>query len=330
MPDEREEKSSLLPGSDEAGTVAPDDAAPVDPWAEAFAKAAGPATPAPAGDQGEGAPAEPGAAGNSELPGTTGDEPADVPVDAGADGGPVPDAGEGGGDDDHIDAAALEASIVAYSKQIEDQAVSDTAKLFAEQVDDQGRPAIRQTNGKLGATINDPDIYRVDPDTGVATFYNPDTGRPFTGDNPRAQAKQWVEDYNEDLRDTFNRYAEQRKTQLSEAAAPVIELMKFAPTYENLDPVRQQMLDALIEDYEVNDADGNPIGYSIDLNKALAQVNKQVAAIQQTAQKKPPTGPAIDMPVSGSGNVGNEKPITSLAEAMEAQQNAQLEKLRNR
>ena len=221
-----------------------------------------------------------------------------------------------------------------YEQNIERQAIEDTVRLFLERADENGNKLIRQTNGQLGATINDPDIYRVDPETGRATFYNPDTGRPFTGDNPRAQAKAWVEEYNEELRDTFNRFAAQREAELAKKIEPVVNLLKFAPKYEKLDPVRQKMLDALIEDYEVYDESGAHIGYSIDLDKALDRVNKQVALIKQSKEaaalpQKQPTGPALDMKTS-SGGAPDGKRITSLADALEAKQDEALAKLRSR
>lgn len=214
---------------------------------------------------------------------------------------------------------------------VERRAIDETARMFLERADDKGRKLIRQSNGQLGATINDPDIYRVDPQTGAAAFFNPDTGKPFTGDNPRAQAKQWVEAYNDELRDTFNRMATERQREIETEMAPVIELLKFTPTYEKLDPVRQQMFDVLIEGYEVYDKAGEHIGYSIDLNRALDQVNRQVAAIKASApqmQPKAPTGPALDMPTTSGGSPVGSKEFRSLAEAMEAQQDAQLSKLK--
>jgi hypothetical protein len=201
--------------------------------------------------------------------------------------------------------------------------------MFADRADAEGRKLIRQTDGRLGATINDSDIYQVDPNTGAPTFFNPDTGRPFTGDNPRAQAKQWVDAYNEELRDTFNRLAQDRQVALETEMAPVIELLKFTPTFEKLDPVRQKMLEALIEDYEVLDAKGDHIGYSCDLNQALAQVNKQIASIKATQAAGTPapavaTGPALDMPTSGSGSTSDRPEPKSLDEAMEWAQDQQL------
>jgi hypothetical protein len=216
--------------------------------------------------------------------------------------------------------------------------------MFVDRTDEAGNKLIRQTNGRLGATINDPDIYQVDASTGAPTFFNPDTGRPFTGDNPRAQAKAWVDAYNEELRDTFNRLAEEKQVALEGEMAPVIELLKFTPTFEKLDPVRQQMLEALIEDYEVLDAKGVHIGYSCDLNKALAQVNKQIESIQaaqaathaantgkEGGDPPPPTtGPSLDMPNTGSGITGQRPDFKNLSEAMEWQQNQELENARKK
>jgi hypothetical protein len=98
------------------------------------------------------------------------------------------------------------------------------------------------------------------------------------------------------------------------------------------------MLEALIEDYEVYDAAGAHIGYSCDLNTALAQVNKQVASIKASQTPNPagaptvvvPTGPALDMPNSGSGVSGERPEFKSLPEAMEWEQDQQLAKMRKK
>lgn len=196
------------------------------------------------------------------------------------------------------------------------------------------------SKGRLGATINDADIYKRD-ENGVPVFYNPDTGQPFTGDNPRAQARQWVQDYNEELKDTYNRMVQDKIDSLSEGIQPTVQMLEFLPTFTKLDPVRKQLLESLIEDYEVKDNDGNPVGYSCDLNKALAQVNRQVEAIRQSQgsmpQKqeaqapKPKTGPATDMRTGSSATGANQKPqFNSIAEAMEWEQDQQLEAMRKK
>lgn len=317
MNDERD-KQGLVPDSDED-------------WAKAFAaleKKAQPDTDAVAADD-VAEEDRPGAAAADEgallAAGVSGSD--DAGMGDGDAGGPVPSAGEGGEGDDLPD---VEATIAQYRETIETRALEETARLFLEKTDENGNRIIRQTDGRLGATISDPDIYRVD-ENGVATFYNPDTGKPFTGDNPRAQAKQWVEMYNEELRDTFNKFVENRRTELEDEAAPALRLLEFIPTFESLDPVRQKMLDALIEDYEVTDSDGDVIGYSVDLNAALAQVNRQIESIKASAVKPEPTSPSVDMPVSGSSQgAGTNRPIQSLAEALEMQEERKLASFRNK
>lgn len=287
--------------------------------------------------------------GDGGTPGTDGstDSPDNSALASDNLGGPVPSDGD---DSDSggfgYDPAQIESRITEYQEKIERQAIDDTAQLMLSHKDDKGRPAVRSHDGVLGATINDDDIYRRD-ESGVATFYNPDTGRPFTGDNPRAQAKQWVDAYNEELKEAFNTLAQTRIGELSQEASPAIELLKFTPTYEGLDPVRQRMLEGIIGDYEVFDAKGKHIGYSCDLNKALSQVNRQVENIKAhqeanrpatdssatpastpASQAKPSSGPALDMKTGGSASGDGKKPeFKSIAEAMEYEQDEQLKKL---
>ena len=306
----------------------------VDDWASAFATLEGappaaPEAPAAGADgtlAGPGGEPGPAAPVPDEGPDGAGH---DATVGAGDTGGPVPPAGDAGAGDAGRTAEDLSATVTEYRQRIERQAVDEIAQAFFSKADEHGNKLIRQSNGQLGATINDPDIYQVDPETGIPTFYNPDTGRPFTGDNPRAQAKEWVDQYNEELRDAFNRMAEQRKSELDRQYAPMIQLLEFVPKYEQLDPVRQKMFDALISGYEILDQQGKPTGYSIDLNKALEQVNRQVAAIQASrpagTPPAPPKKPALDTPTVRQTS-GSDKPFSSLAEALEAQQDALLQK----
>lgn len=175
---------------------------------------------------------------------------------------------------------------------------------------------------------------------GVPRFYNPDTGREFTGDNPRRQANEWCDDYNRELAQIYNRACQERINTIMKDSEPQLRVIEFADTYNNLDPIRQAMFDSIVEDYEVTGSNGKVIGYSCDLDKALAAVERQVAKIQahartnQTSQteKPKPSGPALDMKNSansGSGQTDQAKP-KSLAEAMEFSQNKQLEALKGK
>lgn len=210
---------------------------------------------------------------------------------------------------------------------IRDRAIDDVAREFIKR-------GIRNRDGRLGASIDDPDIMKRDSD-GVPVFYNPETGREFTGDNPRRQAQEWVDDYNRELADAFNGACERYEAALVQREAPMMAVLEFAPKYEALDPIRQGMLENLIEDYEVEDDDGNLVGYSVDLDKALAIVDRQVAMIQGYARERASssatpsqtqTGPALDMRNSVGAVQAERRAPQSLAEAMEALQDDLLSK----
>jgi len=199
---------------------------------------------------------------------------------------------------------------------------------------------VMNQNGRLGATLDDPSICKRDSD-GVPHFYNPETGQEFRGDNPRRQAQEWADDYNRELARAFNNACEEYEKHLRQEAEPKLAVMKFKSKYDKLDDIRKGMFDNVIEDYEVKDSNGDVIGYSCDLDKALALVDKQISMIQNYAKAHAPqqeqqdqqvqqnTGPALDMKTSsGAVNGGESAPINSLAAAMERLQDEQLEKLR--
>lgn len=224
---------------------------------------------------------------------------------------------------------SLEKYEADLNKRVRDKAIKDIADEFIKR-------GIRNRNGVLGATLDDSDICKRDED-GVPRFYNPETGREFTGDNPRRQAQEWVEDYNKELARVFNNACEQYEQHLKESEAPGLAVMKFAPKYNKLDDIRRGMFDNIVEDYEIRDDSGNIVGYSCDLDKALALVDRQIAMIQnyakqhqsQQTQAQQPTGPALDMKTSsGAVQVGNDAPPTSLADAMERLQDQQLAKIK--
>lgn len=329
-----------MDGIDEKLDAKKDEAPAIDSWEAAFAaleqrnKKEPEETPAnrdgqpDAGESGQaegtsGSDAEPVAQGQSDdaqLDGT----------DAGGSGAADGAAGETVSEFDYS-AEEVNETISSIESSIEDQAVSDVANAM------KASGKIRVTrDGKLGASINDPDIYTKDED-GVPTYINPETGRPFTGDNPRAQAKQWVDDYNAELEQAFNKIAKQRIDELKKEKEPIVRTLKFAETYKKLNDVQRDMLDSLIEDYEVTDEDGNAIGYSCDLDKALAQVNRQISKLTERGkalhpkQEKPaPTEPALDMPQSTGSNENKPPQFKSLAEAMSWSQDQMLKQRKGR
>jgi hypothetical protein len=320
--------------------------APVDPWVAAFAALE---------QRGEGDGEKPSDSGSSDVSGGNVDnaeganpstdvsnavENGDSVGDEAAVGGLDSHAGTDGSEDTESRGSAFtealgvtEETIKQYeeklSNDIRDKAITDVAQEFIKR-------GIRNRNGQLGATLDDPDICKRDED-GVPHFYNPETGREFTGDNPRRQAQEWVDDYNKELARVFNNSCEAYEETLKKDSAPQLAVMKFAPTYEKLDDISKGMFDNIVQNYEIADDNGKVIGYSCDLDKALDIVERQIGVIQnyakqhqqQAAAKPAPTGPVLDMKTS-SGAVpnGNDAPPTSLAEAMERLQDAQIAKLK--
>ncbi len=327
-------------GIDEKLDAKKDEAPTIDSWEAAFAaleqrnKKEPEETPAGRDgqpDAGESGQAE-GTSGSDVEPMAEGQSD-DAQLDGADTGGSGAADGAAGETVSEFDYSAEEVNetISSIESSIEDQAVSDVANAM------KASGKIRVTrDGKLGASINDPDIYTKDED-GVPTYINPETGRPFTGDNPRAQAKQWVDDYNAELEQAFNKIAKQRIDELKKEKEPIVRTLKFAETYKKLNDVQRDMLDSLIEDYEVKDEDGNAIGYSCDLDKALAQVNRQISKLTERGkalhpkQEKPaPTEPALDMPQSTGSSENKPPQFKSLAEAMEWSQNQQLKQRKGR
>lgn len=327
-------------GIDEKLDAKKDEAPAIDSWEAAFAaleqrnKKEPEETPADrdgqpdAGESGQaegtgGSDAEPVAQGQSD----------DAQLDDTDTGGSSAVDGATGETISEFDYSAEEVNetISSIESSIEDQAVSDVANAM------KASGKIRVTrDGKLGASINDPDIYTKDED-GVPTYINPETGRPFTGDNPRAQAKQWVDDYNAELEQAFNKIAQQRIDELKKEKEPIVRTLKFAETYKKLNDVQRDMFDSIIEDYEVKDEDGNAIGYSCDLDKALAQVNRQISKLTERGkalhpkQEKPaPTEPALDMPRSTGSSENKPPQFKSLAEAMSWSQDQMLKQRKGR
>lgn len=325
-----------MDGIDEKLDAKKDEAPAIDSWEAAFAaleqrnKKEPEETPADRDgqpDTGESGQAE-GTSGSDAEPVAEGQSD-DAQLDGTDTGGSSAADGAAGETVSEFDYSAEEVTetISSIESSIEDQAVSDVANAM------KASGKIRVTrDGKLGASINDPDIYTKDED-GVPTYINPETGRPFTGDNPRAQAKQWVDDYNAELEQAFNKIAKQRIDELKKEKEPIVRTLKFAETYKKLNDVQRDMLDSLIEDYEVKDEDGNAIGYSCDLDKALAQVNRQISKLTERGkalhpkQEKPaPTEPALDMPQSTGSSENKPPQFKSLAEAMSWSQDQMLKK----
>lgn len=162
-------------------------------------------------------------------------------------------------------------------------------------------------NGINQVTIND--LYQRD-DRGRVTFTNPDDpDRPFSN---RQEAQQWVDAYNSQVKQEWNKYAVEVRDRYMQDTMPAMRLMQFAPIYDSMDSKAQEIMDQIIEPYQVKDNSGMVIGFSCDLNAAKAQAEKLCSMFgekpqaQQQIQQAPPSGPALDARTSGSSNPQND------------------------
>lgn len=323
-----------MAGENEKTLAAQMEQDPSDPWAAAFAAIdreyqAPSEAASDTGNGGVGDLSDTDDANGSD--GTAEVEAGDGRIAEGMPGGPGDTGGADSGSDEDLDWIGVDLTEEqikeqreSFQKEIDQRVISDVSAAYIKQ-------GVRHTNGRLGATINDPDVCKRDSD-GVPRFYNPETGREFTGDNPRRQAQEWVDDYNRELADAFNRTCADYSKKLMEKEGGRLAIIEFAPKYKQLDPVRRSMFESIIEDYEVTDDDGNIIAYSCDLDKALAAVNRQVRVIQERfasqkqAPKQEPSGPVLDTPSTPAVQEGGRPQFKSLAEAMEWEQDQLLAK----
>lgn len=196
----------------------------------------------------------------------------------------------------------------AISRSITQQAAIAANQYFKEQ-------GIRE------ASIND--LYHQEDD-GRVVFINPDNkNRPFEN---RYEAQQWVDAFNAQIKTEWTTYARQMQQKFAQDTMPTIRMMQFAPQYDAMDKMHQDVFDSIVEPYQVKDSAGMVIGYSCDLNAAKAQTERicqSFASYQPAAQQAPQVstsspagGPALDATTSGSTNPQNDTgEIKNLADA---------------
>lgn len=220
--------------------------------------------------------------------------------DAADDGGDTVDRGS----TDDVNPAVYQNAQQALIKDLNRAAVNQAAKEFKDQ-------GIREFT--MG------DIYQRGND-GRVTYRNPDDpNRPFAN---RMEAQQWIDSFNKQLQNELRRRAVEIRDENAKKILPSIRLLQFAPTYDSMDPDVREVLDDLIEDYEVTNAKGEVVGYSCDLNKMFTKATKLAAKYAAPKQKKAPAAqkksgprrqPATDMPTRGTAagkKSGNQEPET--------------------
>ena len=194
-------------------------------------------------------------------------------------------------------------------ENIKSQALAETKKMFA----DEGIDVVH------GLTLNDLIERPVDRNgnpTGEVLFKDPDHPGKYISRN---DARAWVNDYNADVQAEFNRIANEKYNELIGTAKPIMELMDFAPKFDKMDKMSQDLLADIIEPYAIKN--GNQIvGYNCDLNAAAKQVEKMVGRIQKMypaqAAEAPITTPEVDIKSGNSGADSKSEEPKNIEEAM--------------
>ena len=194
-------------------------------------------------------------------------------------------------------------------ENIKSQALAETKKMFS----DEGIDIVN------GLTLNDLIERPVDRNgnpTGEVLFKDPDHPGKYISRN---DARAWVNDYNADVKAEFNRIANEKYNELMGNAKPIMELMDFAPKFDKMDKMSQDLLADMIEPYAIKN--GNQIiGYNCDLNAAAKQVEKMVGRInkmypsQQT--ESPITTPEVDIKSGNAGDNSKDEEPKNIEEAM--------------
>ncbi len=209
---------------------------------------------------------------------------------------------------------------------IEHEAIDYSAWKQAE-VESINQEAVRLANEKfkeLGIKkfgIND--LYQRNEETGEVVFTNPDNPRqPFTS---RSQAQDWINSFNQQVDMEYRKLAYEKQREVYESRQPALRMIEFAPTYERMSQDEKDVFDSLIEPYAIKDSDGEPVGFSCDLNAAMVQATKIVSRFagrtqqeqpQESQQEPQSSGPALDMKGSRTNEQPKQGEPKNLAEAM--------------
>ena len=194
-------------------------------------------------------------------------------------------------------------------ENIKSQALAETKKMFS----DEGIDVVN------GLTLNDLIERPVDRNgepTGEVLFKDPDHPGKYISRN---DARAWVNDYNADVKAEFNRIANEKYNELMGNAKPIMELMDFAPKFDKMDKMSQDLLADMIEPYAIKN--GNQIvGYNCDLNAAAKQVEKMVGRIQKLypsqQAESPVTTPEVDIKSGNAGDSSKDEEPKNIEEAM--------------
>ena len=179
---------------------------------------------------------------------------------------------------------------------------------------------------------------RQEDEQGNVTYLNPDNQR--RNFESRMEAQQWVDSFNKQVDIDFRAVSQQYEQKLLETARPTLQMLDFVPVYQKMSAEQQDIMDDLIEPYEIKSSDGTVIGYKCNLVSMAKQAINMSNKINEKYSRKSEIGsrsgntatqdvgrPATDLKSRGSSDssVGDPEP-KNLQEAMALYQKQQREK----
>lgn len=228
-----------------------------------------------------------------------------------------PDQSAGGYEPEPSVGADLGAGDVESSSELNDFDPNPARRVLLQQANAYAMKATQKMFADQGVRPMDiQDIYERDERNGRVIFRNPDDpDRPF---NSRYEAQQYIDSINKQINSRYQKELRNQQQKALQGMAPQFALIEYAPTYAAMSNDEKEVFDALIEPYAISDANGNVIGFNVNLqaagNQAKAIAKKftnRVSQAQPTAPKeKPPAStPALDMP-QASGVADDDEPKT--------------------
>ena len=268
--------------------------------------------PVATGDNGSSEQSEPGD-GTEQPEGTEETSDASTIVTSNDEG----DGSYDGGSADSIEAIDFNAQKQQMLRDIQQSAKDQVRKEFNEQ--DIGYYSV-------------PELTIRDEQTGEIKFRNPDVQDERNPDyyfKSRAELLQFIEAWNRGVDAEFRKAVNQKQQELMIEQAPRARLIDFIPKWQAMDPTTQQIFDELLQGHEVRDANGQEIGFNVDLNAVASQAERIAKRFQNVpTQTQDTTGgsnanteapvsssPALDMQ-TGNGKSADEKEPSTIGEAL--------------
>lgn len=167
-------------------------------------------------------------------------------------------------------------------------------------------------------------LYERDERTGEVSFKNPDN--PNKNFSSRAEAQQWCEAFNNQIKDRFKKDVQTKQIELYKQAEPSLRVLAFKDYYEAMDQTTKDVFDDLIDPYSITDRSGKIIGFNCNLEAMARQAYKISRRFQQAAPKeevsqqqaipKQATKPAMDMKTGASKGNDDFKEPKDIGEAL--------------